>query len=105
MCHRQFVDDDGSVWAVWDVNPARIWEALGTSTPAREADSGGEGTGRRRAGPLDHTLAAGWLCFESAGQKLRLAPIPADWEALASTDLALLRRAATAVRAKQTPTS
>src|SRR4051812_41998720 len=101
MCHRQFVDDDGSVWAVWDVNPARIWEALGTSTPAREAAPGGGGAGRRPAAPPPHPLGAVWLCLEPAAKKLRPAPTPADWEALASTDLALLRRAATAVRAKQ----
>lgn len=104
MCHRQFVDDDGSVWAVWDVYPARIWETLGTSRP-RETHANGGVTPRRVAGPLDRTLAAGWLCFESAGQKLRLAPIPVDWEVLASTDLVLLRKAATAVRPKLIPPS
>ena len=106
MCHRQFVDDDGSVWAVWDVYPARIWEELGASKPVRETDTSGLVTSRRAAGPLDRTLASGWLCFESAGQKLRLAPIPSDWQALASRDLALLRKSATAVqRTKQPPSA
>src|SRR4249920_562942 len=103
MCHRQFVDDDGSVWAVWDVYPARIWEELGASKPVRETDTRGVVTPRRGGGPLDRTLASGWLCFESGQQKLRLAPIPTDWEVLASTDLALLRKSATAVRPKHPP--
>jgi hypothetical protein len=25
-------------------------------------------------------MAAGWLCFESQGEKRRLAPVPENWE-------------------------
>jgi hypothetical protein len=89
MSHRQFVDDDGSVWAVWDVYPSRIWESLSTSATGM--------TTRVRTGPLHQALAAGWLCFESGERKLRLAPIPASWDALATADLAELRKSATAV--------
>jgi len=96
MCHRQFIDDDGSVWAVWDVHPARIWESIGTSKASPEHPSPPL-PHRECGGPIEHSLASGWLCFESGERKLRLAPIPADWEALGSSDLMLLLNTATVV--------
>ena len=65
---REFTDNAGTPWRVWDVTPnARPLsmrpkaDAAASPYPALE-------------------FAAGWLCFESDLGKRRLAPIPADWE-------------------------
>ena len=52
---REFLDAHGKAWTVWSTTPDR-----------------------RSALPVD--LQAGWLTFESGGQRRRLAPIPAGWE-------------------------
>ena len=67
MAHRRFVDRSGREWEVWSVNPTK-------------------------AGP---EMAKGWLCFESAGEKRRLAPFPRSWEGLDDRDLPTLLAAAT----------
>lgn len=57
VAHRVFYRD-GQRWEVWEV---------------RLGDRGG----RRSVNP---ELAEGWLTFESAVEKRRLAPIPEGWE-------------------------
>ena len=43
-------------------------------------------TPERRRGPFHRTISVaseyshGWLCFESEGEKRRLAPVPDDWD-------------------------
>jgi hypothetical protein len=54
---REYTDKKGETWRVWDVYPTARG---GASSPSGFSD--------------------GWLCFESRGQKRRLAPIPPDWE-------------------------
>lgn len=57
MAYREFLDPSGVVWKAWDTYP----------TPAK---------------PLNVAphLAAGWLTFEGGAKRLRLVPVPADWE-------------------------
>jgi hypothetical protein len=74
--HREFLDTDGQEWQVWETHPRR------QTDPGRIADE----------------LAGGWLAFESAKEKRRLAPIPDDWTALPDEDLARLCARATFVR-------
>jgi hypothetical protein len=62
--YREFVDDAGTTWRVWDTHPVAV-NTLRSVSP---------------------TYAEGWLTFESDGERRRLAPIPADWD-LASGDL------------------
>ena len=64
MAYREFVDDAGTMWRVWDTFPAAA-SAL------------------RRVSP---TYAEGWLTFECEVERRRLAPIPPEWE-IASRDL------------------
>jgi hypothetical protein len=92
MPHRQFVDDDGALWAVWDVRPAP-----GTM-PASQPESAPRARGSRALLEVENALSAGWLCFESGGQKRRLAPIPPHWESLPPPDLVRLCQAAAPVR-------
>jgi hypothetical protein len=62
MSYRTFQDASGEEWQVWDVFP---------STDVR------------------NTLQGGWLTFQSAEEKRRLAPVPLYW---VSADDAELRR-------------
>lgn len=57
MAYREFTDSRGNVWRVWSTVPT-------TATGL----AGG--------------FARGWLTFNSGERLRRLAPIPADWEAL-----------------------
>ena len=36
---------------------------------------------------LGGAMSSGWLCFETRGEKRRLAPFPADWETMTSEEL------------------
>jgi hypothetical protein len=74
---RTLYDDDGKAWRVWRVTPQS--HVLKSSSP---------------------TMHGGWLCFESDGDKRRLAEPPANWEELSEGDLrALFARAAPVRRA------
>ena len=58
MAYREFVDDAGTVWRVWDTHPVAA-NTLRTVSP---------------------NYATGWLTFESDAERRRLAPIPPDWD-------------------------
>ena len=64
MAYREFVDDAGALWRVWDTHPVAA-STLRTVSPS---------------------YAGGWLTFESESERRRLAPIPPEWE-IASRDL------------------
>ncbi len=78
VTHRLFDDARGVRWDVWAVYP--------------------EGRPSQLAA-LPGPFQAGWLVFESTGEKRRLSPIPNDWQSLSSDELErLCERAATAPR-------
>jgi hypothetical protein len=58
VAYREFVDDDGTLWRVWDTRPVGA-DALRSVSPI---------------------YAGGWLTFESVSDRRRLAPIPPEWE-------------------------
>jgi len=62
---KRFESPDGRRWMVWSVLPGQH-----TSTALRS---------RNR---LPGGLEAGWLCFDTEGEKRRLVPVPDAWEAV-----------------------
>lgn len=68
---REFTDDDGVTWRVWNVNPS-LHDRLSP-----------------RARRIALKVPEGWLCFESTRERRRLYPIPEEWEV---TDDDALRR-------------
>lgn len=83
MAVREFTDSKGIEWRVWDVTPEHMHPATRTED-------------------FMSSLQDGWLAFESATDKRRLAaPYPADWtsyripelEALCSQAKSVIRRA------------
>ena len=72
--HRTFLDDDARLWNAWDVIPA--WGERRTAE-RRER--------RRYRGlriALPPRLAHGWVAFEHADERRRVAPIPEGWDQL-----------------------
>ena len=81
---RGFTDSTGVEWRVWEVFPNK-----GSDRANADALS--------RSSLKDTAFANGWLCFESAEEKRRLAPIPTGWEFRDTTVLEQLRDKATLV--------
>jgi hypothetical protein len=82
VMHRLFDDVRGVRWDVWAVYPE--------GRPAQLS-------------ALPGTFQTGWLVFESAGEKRRLGPIPADWQSLPPDELErLCERANVAPRRTRT---
>lgn len=78
MALRDFVDSRHVEWRVWDITPERMHPAT-----AREMFHGEYAD-----------FQEGWLVFESATERRRLAPFPGRWESLSLEQLeALLARA------------
>jgi hypothetical protein len=73
MALRNFTDSAGTVWRVWNTTPqpGAVYEA---------------------------SHKTGWLTFESAAVRKRLAPIPPGWEEASAERLELMCRAAEVVR-------
>ena len=72
MAVREFTDSKNVVWRVWDVTTAQMHPVT------KNEDFMGD-------------LADGWLAFESAGEKRRLAaPYPAEWATMPIPDLEAL---------------
>ena len=86
MAVRDIVDQKGVKWRVWAVQRSSIHPKT-----AAEDFLGDYGEG--------------WLCFESANERRRLARFPQDWDRMVDKDLmGLLAKAAVVpVRGKKTP--
>jgi hypothetical protein len=97
VAKRQFIDDDGITWVVWDVHP----EDLGRTTYDRrvtalsaDATARADGASRRSERAVHPELQKGWLCFQAGAEKRRFTPIPADWAELPDAALRLMLGAA-----------
>ena len=66
---REFTDDDGITWRVWDVNPS-LHERLSPKSKA-----------------VTLRVPEGWLCFESPRERRRLSPIPEEWATIDANTL------------------
>jgi hypothetical protein len=91
--YRTFLDSGGKRWEVWLVTPAaaerRRADRRAASSAMPEAFEGfadRRRTPERRKSPFRRNVvvaseySAGWLCFESEGEKRRLAPVPDGWD-------------------------
>src|SRR2546430_1646766 len=90
MALREFDDERGRHWKVWDVYP--------TLAERRQRNAGPPpGTRDRRRDveqrvPMRKAMAAGWLAFEARdGERRRLSPIPKTGEGWQAASVAELR--------------
>lgn len=90
MTHRSFKDREGKHWDVWIVHPSAAerrfvdrrvnkGELKGDGERRVAADRRGEVRKSPRASVAEE-FAHGWLCFETSGEKRRLAPVPELWD-------------------------
>ncbi|MGH7603673.1 MAG: hypothetical protein ACRENK_06700 [Gemmatimonadaceae bacterium] len=88
MTHRQFKDQQGRLWDVWQVHPAAAERRY---SQRRVRDEHLSDAAERRSGldrrlenisrnPVAPEFTYGWLCFETQGEKRRLAPVPEGWD-------------------------
>ena len=90
MTHTTFKDLQGRIWDVWRVHPSSAERRF---VDRRVNDEDLAGTAERRTGlerrggvrkspraSVAEEFAYGWLCFETAGEKRRLAPVPEGWD-------------------------
>lgn len=82
MAVRDFTDENGVKWKAWPV--------LATSIHPRTA-----------AEDFLGDYGEGWLCFESATERRRLARYPNDWERMKEEDLCKLLKSAALVPARK----
>lgn len=92
MTYRTFLDTAGKRWEVWLVTPTaaerRKVDRRASSGPSNgfEDEADRRRAPDRRRGPFRRSVSVaneysnGWLCFESEGDKRRLAPVPAGWD-------------------------
>lgn len=100
--HRTFLDDLSRLWNAWDVIPA--WGERRTSNRRERAKLPGARVVDRRMQDrrrlrglriaLPPRLAQGWIAFEHADERRRVAPIPAGWAELPESALRELWREA-----------
>ena len=90
--HRQFQDEQGRTWQVWEVIPTFAERRILQKVVAVDRRS----TNKPRAS-LPIEMREGWLAFETKGERRRLAPTPVGWELLADAELVELLRHATSV--------
>ena len=78
---REFKDDEGSSWRVWDVYPRLgVVPQTGFGMERRTRDVPELILERRRQRPPESRPGGGWLVFDSEEEKRRLSPVPDDWE-------------------------
>lgn len=106
MSYRTFLDTTGKRWEVWLVTPAAAERRKADRRAAAASAEGFAGgterrhTPERRRAPFRRSVAVateysqGWLCFESEGEKRRLAPVPPGWEEAGPDRLSTLLQAA-----------
>jgi hypothetical protein len=92
VSYRTFLDSKGKRWEVWLITPAAAERrradrrASSSGSAAYQGDLDRRRTPERRRGPFRRSQAVaseysqGWLCFETEGEKRRLAPVPPGWE-------------------------
>ena len=80
MALREYTDAAGVSWQVWHVVPTTRTVTPALANERRKQAEAGFPEERRRAFTLTPGMEGGWLCFECAAEKRRLAPVPSDWE-------------------------
>lgn len=99
MALREFRDEGGTEWLAWDVPAVREFSPARTGQDRRVNHTSNYHPERRvlrerRRLKTGSGLEQGWVCFQSEGEKRRLAPPPPDWEAIPEEQLAALCQAA-----------
>ena len=96
MGYREFADDDGRKWVVWDVLPAprMVTTRAGAGRPTVAVE--------RAPAHVSPGWENGWLAFQSGPVSRRLRPIPSNWEEVSDSELRAYLRQAVGVEQRAT---
>ena len=106
MSYRTFLDTVGKRWEVWLVTPAAAERRKVDRRASAAGNESYEGSLERRHTPerrrasfrrsvaVASEYSNGWLCFESEGDKRRLAPVPEGWDEAGPDRLSIWLQAA-----------
>ena len=96
MAYREFQDEKGTWWKVWDVTPdERIFRPR---TPVSVRAQAREERSVQARSEVTPSRSRGWLAFQSATDSRRLSPIPPGWETANERDLGAFLLQATPVQ-------
>lgn len=105
---RTIVDSQGMRWEIWEVNPTDLGRFIYDRRALERADPGQPADNREPANesPSVHPeLRDGWLCFQSATERRRFAPIPLGWRELPDSVLRVTLDIATPVAQRSDATN
>ena len=86
MTSREFTDERGELWRVWDVHPDSLERRMANDHHLRPAHERRR-TPQVRVRVSDPVMSHGWLAFENRYERRRLAPIPEGWQEMDATQL------------------
>jgi hypothetical protein len=99
MAYREFADDDGLIWKVWDVVPAqRMLSGRGAGAISNSIYPSGNTPGHVAPG-----WETGWLAFQTGSSSRRLRPIPQGWETASEERLRFYLRKAVVAQQRHAP--
>ena len=96
VAKRQFADEHGVVWVVWDVHPDDLGRMIYDRRTSQRAESPVKASADRSGDvassdrSVDPELQRGWLCFQTGTEKRRFTPIPPQWEELPDSVLRVM---------------
>jgi hypothetical protein len=79
MPHREFRDERGQLWEVWDVVPERRDRRRGTDRRKQARETFDRRKLRVLSAVITGDLAKGWLVFASKFDRKRYTPLPESW--------------------------
>lgn len=89
--HRQFEDEVGRTWDVWEVHPSAVERRVNEERRKQDRNTPDRRQNQDIHFPMPRELAEGWLAFQSGEERLRLAPIPDGWSRMSDDELRALR--------------
>jgi hypothetical protein len=86
MAYREFLDEHGRMWKVWDVNPDEQ-VSIARTTPAESHDRLRAERSEQARSEVTPSRTRGWLAFQSDRESRRFSPIPQGWENASESQL------------------
>jgi hypothetical protein len=87
MAHREFQDERGQLWEVWDVVPERRDRRSGLDRRRQARETFDRRKVKVLSAVITGDLAKGWLVFSSKFERRRYAPLPDQWSDASDLDL------------------
>jgi hypothetical protein len=79
MAHREFRDEHGQLWEVWDVIPERRDRRSGVDRRKHARETFDRRKVRILSAVITGDLAKGWLVFSTRNERRRYSPLPERW--------------------------